>query len=507
MLKRLLLFISCILCAVSVKAGIPTGATLSVDYSIEGAASYYVATDGSDSSGDGSISNPWQSLAYAMDTIPTGNSVIYLRGGNYGRHYKLSQDGWGNTGWVTVKPYPGEEVIFTSFELSFDGRYYPTNFRVDGIKINMVNDTYLDVFLIRGGENIDIRNMVVTGYDRFVGGSSGINISSANNVLIYHNEITNISKGIQTSALSTTPATGLTISENKIYHLSGSTPISYGAYLSNAVISRNNLYDSIDDRNIPIEEKTHGSCVSIRSGDIIVKENYCRNMGSSSGVMLYTDTGTPTAYSNIYFYNNVFYDIYNQYIIRLYRIGENIEIKNNTIVGSLMDAYSGSWKLSLPIAAHSYGDSYDGSGVVIANNILAGRCILPDLATVTGNIMYSVSLLSAETNMLSELSGNIVLTNDTDEPVDYFTSEFFSTSISLAMLHGQQYTMQLHPASTAKLYGDNPLALTTSIGDVGEGGFVSPPVSTTARKSSGAREYIMPKRLFRNVRVSDEVEP
>jgi hypothetical protein len=46
---------------------------------------YYVATDGSDSAGDGSQSNPWATITYALDTLSDGSTVLVKPGTYVGR--------------------------------------------------------------------------------------------------------------------------------------------------------------------------------------------------------------------------------------------------------------------------------------------------------------------------------------------------------------------------------------------------------------------------------------
>src|SRR4051794_7405483 len=42
----------------------------------------YVATSGSDTSGNGSLSNPWRTIAKAIASTPTGGTIV-IRGGSY----------------------------------------------------------------------------------------------------------------------------------------------------------------------------------------------------------------------------------------------------------------------------------------------------------------------------------------------------------------------------------------------------------------------------------------
>ena len=49
---------------------------------------FYVATTGSDSTGDGSNSNPWATITNALDNVPDG-SVVLVKPGLYEGHIRL----------------------------------------------------------------------------------------------------------------------------------------------------------------------------------------------------------------------------------------------------------------------------------------------------------------------------------------------------------------------------------------------------------------------------------
>ena len=49
---------------------------------------YYVATDGSDNTGDGSASNPWATITHALDNVPDGSTIL-VRSGTYTGRVRL----------------------------------------------------------------------------------------------------------------------------------------------------------------------------------------------------------------------------------------------------------------------------------------------------------------------------------------------------------------------------------------------------------------------------------
>ena len=49
---------------------------------------YYVATDGSDTTGDGSAADPWATITHALDSVPDGSTVL-VRPGTYSGRVRL----------------------------------------------------------------------------------------------------------------------------------------------------------------------------------------------------------------------------------------------------------------------------------------------------------------------------------------------------------------------------------------------------------------------------------
>lgn len=72
-------------------------------------ATYYVATDGNDSTGDGSIGNPWLTITKGQSMLSAGD-LLYIRGGYY--RESVIMDHQGSTGNpITLKAYTGETPI------------------------------------------------------------------------------------------------------------------------------------------------------------------------------------------------------------------------------------------------------------------------------------------------------------------------------------------------------------------------------------------------------------
>lgn len=75
---------------------------------------YYVATTGNDSTGDGSIGTPWRTIQKGCDNLSAGDT-LYIRAGTY--HEQVNMERSGTSGSrITIKAYTGETVVL-------DGQY------------------------------------------------------------------------------------------------------------------------------------------------------------------------------------------------------------------------------------------------------------------------------------------------------------------------------------------------------------------------------------------------
>jgi hypothetical protein len=75
-------------------------------------ANYYVATNGNDTTGNGSISQPYATLAKAVGLANSGN-LIYMHGGTYPTSGKVSLSRSGVASQpIRVRAFPGEQPIF-----------------------------------------------------------------------------------------------------------------------------------------------------------------------------------------------------------------------------------------------------------------------------------------------------------------------------------------------------------------------------------------------------------
>jgi hypothetical protein len=94
------------------------------------AATYYVATTGNDTAGNGSISAPWGSISKGIRSLRAGD-MLYIRGGTYtlsNIYGNVASDTFGcqsgcPTGWATatsIRNYPGEAITIRAAGFNMD---------------------------------------------------------------------------------------------------------------------------------------------------------------------------------------------------------------------------------------------------------------------------------------------------------------------------------------------------------------------------------------------------
>jgi hypothetical protein len=78
---------------------------------------YYVATSGSDTTGNGSLSNPWATIQNGINHLSAG-STLYIRGGTYYESLNISVSGSTTAGYITITNYPNEPVTLSGLKSS-----------------------------------------------------------------------------------------------------------------------------------------------------------------------------------------------------------------------------------------------------------------------------------------------------------------------------------------------------------------------------------------------------
>jgi len=151
------------------------------------AVDYYVATNGNDSTGTGSITTPYATLSKAVGVVAVGDS-IYVRGGTYPTSAKISLSAVGSAAQpYRIRAYPGETPVFncsgasgSTDAISIGGNYWYlyglviTNAAHNSIKIGGNNNT-IERCVSLGARNSGIN---------ISGGSSGTVTTPSSNLIL-----------------------------------------------------------------------------------------------------------------------------------------------------------------------------------------------------------------------------------------------------------------------------------------------------------------------------------
>lgn len=160
------------------------------------AGSIYVSPTGSDSSGNGSIGNPYKTLQKAINVSVTGSN-IYLRQGKYPSVYPKTTGYNINKGGTTANPYvvagyPGEKAVLDGTGFSIDPDY-------GLIHIGDMNNHYHNITL----DNLWITNSSQRGFIVYSQTATGpchdIRITNCTFYNIHENAITFYAEGSSTT--------------------------------------------------------------------------------------------------------------------------------------------------------------------------------------------------------------------------------------------------------------------------------------------------------------------
>jgi len=465
---------------------------------------YYLdANSGDDVNGSGTSSNPWKSLSKIFNVMNSGDTVI-LRTGNYGR-FSLNNSA-NKSDWITFKADTGNTPVIAGLELN-NTSLRDAYLRFDKIKfiVGGTNSTFgIDLRYVK---NLEIRNSSIANSNHKYETDTAVRMNDAENILIYYSDISNANRGISASN-----SKNITFSRNHIHVLGGGTAFHYAGGNSNFIIEKNNVYDSNFDTNDvdPSSPYTtanplgypHSSAISVRSNDIWIRGNIFHNIGSSSGIMFYNPdaAGGETAYNNIVIENNLFYDIENPSVIRMYNLGQDVVVRNNTMIGHLRtDTTNANYRLRTAFVVHSLASGFDGSGLSVYNNIMVGSVNLPSTSNTANNIFWTYSLYNDPHNFLSrppDIGSKILTSQAADYPINYFTANFFTgidAENDFAAAHKLTLDFHLNVNSEAVYFGDINTQSSYSLGSINANGFIQDdgPVRDAENYSVGAYQFTL----------------
>ena len=348
------------------------------------AATYYVAKTGNDTTGDGSVGNPWLTLQHAEDAAANGDTVHVGEGTYKENHATLH--GWSVSkgiawiadGAVTVTATgTARRVLYTSGteSVSFTGFIFDANDGIDGAKsytVNFATGTANKTFSYCTFE--DAASSLLAGVTL-----SNINVDNS----IFNMTSATVS-GLKGSYANTT------ISESVFNATTGTAAVRI-SNPGNSILFENN--------NFNITNSSYLWYVT-SSGDFTVRGNTFNVTALSSSGGIFFDSGT----GNITIDHNDFTYADNSSIFTIDGDVWDIDISNNSIISTIETAADPFIQIvdqATPSITNNTFDSQSSDAENISITSTGTNC---GAVTISGNTMYSRATVGHVVRVGSEAS-------------------------------------------------------------------------------------------------------
>lgn len=451
---------------------------------------FYLDSVSGNDNNEGSGTAPWKSLNKAIENAVSGDCVI-LKSGDYGSYEEANISG--RTGYIFYIADENATVHFDTVSINNTSLmdsyllFHGINVQPDWVDPASSGQpgaddpqypestlaTYaktLDPISLNHAKYITILYCTISGQNKHLT-LNGVSISNSQEIKIGHNDITKTQRGIALSSNN-----NINILYNNIHEITstaiGHTDASNFYTLIEGNHGHDSKYNIIEDyAPRTAGSEYHGSAVSIRNGYTIIRNNVFHDGFPSAGLMAYgaDATGTPH-HDNITIENNLLYDIHNVYILRIYLMGDNFTVRNNTFIGQRRDLNDGRYKYNTALVIHSL--DIDGDPHLNAyNNIFIGIFNVESYATkVTknNNISWSFAhgtLFFCEGSPEAGTTDSIMTCGYFENPEQEVT-DLFKGTLTFEPFHTKFLDFTLSLNSQAINFGDPSMQPNDSLGSI-----------------------------------------
>lgn len=482
---------------------------------ITGNTYYLDAVTGKDTN-NGSQLTPWKTLGKAQSVAVPGDCVV-LSSGNYGT-FKES-DVAGRNAYIIYTANKNSLVNFDTIHITntssansfliFNGINVRPNW-IDPASSGMPGaddpkypgstlSTYAktsDAITITNASYVKIIDCTIEGQSKHLT-VYGVTLSGCQQITVDHCVITKTQRGVNMQSSS-----DVAILNSHIHDIGASGIVQGNALCSNVLIDGNHIHNSkysVSDDYAPraLNQNYHGSGVAIRNGNIIVRNNVIHDGFVSSGIMCYNaDIGGTPHFDNVTIENNLVYDIHTPYVLRFYLLGNNVVVRNNTLIGYLRTG-GGEYRYNTALAVHSLAD--DGAhSLTLNNNIFIGTSFFAEAYTTQkNNIFYSWSNGTFQSNAPNN---STVLAWSYSSDATTYIDNLFACGIGCDFngQNGKTQDFSLATDSPALNFGDVATQTPDGIGWFTSDGFLvsSGSARTASKHSAGAFETITVSKVL-----------
>ncbi|WP_346838380.1 right-handed parallel beta-helix repeat-containing protein [Microbulbifer sp. SAOS-129_SWC] len=350
---------------------------------------YYVnAKTGSDGN-DGSAKAPWASLQQARRALK-GPATVYVYDGDY--PFFSETESPHPRGYLHFKAAPHNRPRIFGIEVAYE---QPDDAYLIFEGFEIYREVHRKLVRLKYARHVQVLGSVLHG-DRWSRGPHsgvvGIDIHRSSDVLFRDNRVYEVHVGVMIRH-----SDNATVRHNFI-KVKGGSGVTYTYSSKNGLIEYNHMtgedYTPYPEDPLAVN-KPHASIIAISSSDLVVRGNFMHGFGSSSGVMMYDEV---PAYNNILFESNVLYNSPNNNAFRIYKLGDNIVLRNNLLFSKIRPgACNGHtkdarYRYNIALNVHDIAKGYDGSGLFLYNNIFAGAVLMPEKTTERGNVFWSLAI-------------------------------------------------------------------------------------------------------------------